>query len=84
MTLFVEIGQYCTDEGNHLTRKDYASGNTIFAFDLIPDLGSCGNNFELIKNGNLRLEIHFGTALPRTVNIIFYGEFDNLLQIDKS
>ena len=84
LSLFVETGQYYSDEGNDLTRSEYAGGNTLFAFDLTPDLGSCGNNFELIKNGNLRLEIHFATALPRTVNVVVYGEFDNLLQIDKS
>jgi len=42
MSLFVETRQYYTDEGNDLTRKDYAGGNTLSAFDLSLDLGSCG------------------------------------------
>ena len=85
LSLFVETSQYYPDEGiNNLTRTEYVGGNTLFAFDLTSDLGSRGNNFELIKNGYLRLEIHFAAALPRTVNVKVYGEFDNLLEIDKS
>ena len=84
LSLYTEIGQYYLDEGMDLTKDDFRGGNALFAFDLTPDLGSCGENFELGKNGNLRLEVHFAQALPATVNAVIYAEFDNLLQIDKS
>ena len=84
MSLYTKTGQYYLDEGIDLTKNDFNAGNALFAFDLTPDLGSCGENFELVENGNLRLEVHFGQALPATVNAVIYAEFDNLLQIDKS
>lgn len=82
--LFSETGQYYLDEGNDITQQDFIHGNTLFAFDLTPDLASGGGHFELIKQGNLRLDVRFGTALPNTINVIVYAEFDNILQIDKT
>ena len=38
----------------------------------------------LTKQGNLRVEIHFGQALPNTVNLIIYAEFQNVIEIDAS
>ena len=84
LSLYTETGQYHLDEGINLIKDDFKGGNALFAFDLTPDLGSRGENFELVKNGNLRLEVHFAQALPATVNAVIYVEFDNLLQIDKS
>lgn len=36
-----------------------------------------------MKEGNLRLEMNFAEALPRTINVIVYAEFDNVIEIDK-
>jgi hypothetical protein len=36
---------------------------------------------ELIKQGNLRVEIHFSEALTTTINVIMYAEFDNVIEI---
>ena len=63
LSLYTETGQYYLDKGMDLTKDDFRGGNALFAFDLTPDLGSCGENFELVKNGNLRLEVHFAQAL---------------------
>ena len=84
LSLYTETRQYYLDEGIDFTKDDFKGGNVLFAFDLRPDLESCGENFELVNNGNLRLEVHFAQALPATVNTVIYAEFDNLLQIDKS
>jgi hypothetical protein len=32
--------------------------------------------FQLIKQGNVRLEIHFIEPLPATINVVLYAEFD--------
>ena len=37
----------------------------------------------LIRKGNLRIEIHFAAALAQTVNMVVYGDFEAVLEIDK-
>ncbi|KAK2186424.1 hypothetical protein NP493_200g01020 [Ridgeia piscesae] len=71
------------DEGNDLTRSDFGNGYTFFVFDLTTDAcdGSC---FHLVKRGKFRVEIHFATALAQTVNVVAYGEFEAVLEIDKN
>ena len=83
MSLFTSTGKIWQDEGNGLTRSDFRHGYTFFGFDLTPDQcdGPC---FHLVQKGNLRIELHFSNALPTTVNVIAYAEFESVLDIDKS
>ena len=37
----------------------------------------------MTRKGNLRIEMHFGAALEETVNVVGYGEFEAVLQINK-
>jgi hypothetical protein len=39
---------------------------------------------ELIKRGNLRVEMHFAEALTATINVVMYAEFDNVIEIDRN
>jgi hypothetical protein len=52
----------------------------LFGFDLTPDMSEVGA-FQLIKQGNLRVEIHFTST---TINVIMYAEFDNVIEIDRN
>ena len=70
------------DEGNDITREEFGEGYTLFAFDLTPDL--CDGHSNLIKTGNLRIEMQFTTSLRTTTNIVVYAEFDNIIEIDRS
>ncbi|KAI0214472.1 hypothetical protein LSAT2_000437 [Lamellibrachia satsuma] len=83
MSLFTSTGKIWQDEGNGLTRSDFRHGYTFFGFDLTPDQcdGPC---FHLVQKGNLRIELHFRNALPTTVNVIAYAEFESVLEIDKN
>ena len=76
-------GKHAQDEGNELTRDDFGNGYTFFGFDLTPD-GCDGGCFHLVQKGNLRIEIHFATALAQTVNVVVYGESEAVLEIDKN
>ena len=81
-SLFSGTGYMGHDRGNQISRSEYAKGFTLFAFDLTPDLDQSGH-FHLLRQGNLRLELHFKTALPQTINVVVYAEFDNVIEIDK-
>ena len=82
-SLFSGTGKLSQDAGNQINRSDYGSGYTAFCFDL--SLDHClGDHFELIKQGNLRVELQFGQALANTVNLIIYAEFQNVIEIDAS
>ena len=82
VNLFSATGKQAQDEGNDLSRDDFGQGYTFFGFDLTPD-GCDGCCFHLTRKGNLRIEMHFATALEHTVNAVVYGEFEAVLEIDK-
>ena len=73
-SLFSGTGKLSQDAGNHINRSDYGSGYTAFCFDLSPDHCS-GDHFELIKQGNLRVELQFGQPLANTVNLSYTPSF---------
>ena len=71
------------DQSNNIDRADYKLGSTLFAFDLTPDQGDSGH-FNLIRTGNVDVEIHFEQACTTNQNVIVYAQFDNVLEIDKN
>ena len=83
LSLFTGTGLMSQDQGNNISWEEYGDGYTLFAFDLTPDLSDSGH-FNIVKQGNLRLELHFKEQLPYTVNAIIYAEFDNVIEIDKA
>ena len=80
--LFHALNKSYGDSGTDITYTDFGSGYTLFCFDLTAD--GCGNNsghFELARQGNLRLKMHFDAPLTQTINVIVYGEFESILEI---
>jgi hypothetical protein len=52
-----------------LKSSEFFPIDTSFGFDLTPYMSEVGA-FQLIKQGNLRVEIHFADALTATINMI--------------
>ncbi|KAI8496781.1 hypothetical protein Bbelb_254360 [Branchiostoma belcheri] len=78
------IGKLGQDSGNQIARDAFDKGYAIYCYDLSPDLcGLGGDHFNVIKQGNLRLELHFAKALEQTVVALIFAEFDNLLEINR-
>ena len=67
--LLSATGKQAQDEGNELLRDEFGKGYTFFGFELIPD-GCDGGCFHFTRTANLRIEMHFATALEQTVNVI--------------
>ncbi len=72
-----------SDSGNTVDREEFKKGNTLYCFDLTPDLSSStGHHFNLSRRGNLRVEMGFEKQLPFTGNVIVYSEFESIIEID--
>jgi len=82
-TLFSGTGKLYNDEGLSLDRYQYSHGNTLYAFDLSPDLTD-DDHFDLIKTGSVRIQAKFSEALAEPVTLIVYTEHQNLLEIDRN
>jgi hypothetical protein len=83
MSLFSGTGKENRDEGNNISRSDYAKGFSLYAFDLSSDLSDT-ESFNLAKHGNVRVNMNFGAALAQTVTVIVYAEFENIIEIDRN
>ena len=82
-SLFTGLDRAPLDLGNNITKSDYKEGYTLFAFDLTPDMCS-GEHLNLIKSGNVRIDLKFSEALPNPVCCVVYMEYEGLLEINKA
>src|ERR1700759_2746108 len=82
LSLFSGSGKYRRDEGLDIDRQEYENGYTLYAYDLSPDLSEEGY-FNLIKEGSIRVELKFAQALPNTINVIVYAEFESVIEINR-
>ena len=83
MRLFCGTGKENRNEGNTIAREDYPRGYALYAFDLSPDLAEEGH-INLAKQGTVRVELKFWAALPNTVTVVAYAEFENVIEIDRN
>jgi hypothetical protein len=51
--------------------------------DLSPSLSE-DDNFNLIRLVTVRLDMKFATALPHTLTVVAYAEFENIIEIDRN
>jgi len=54
-------GKLNRDEGNHISREDFANGYALYAFDLTADIAE-DDHFNLVKNESVRLALKFSQA----------------------
>jgi len=83
-SLFEGTGIHFKDAGNEITRAEYPHGYCLLAFDLTPDMSALDtSHWNIVRNGNLRIEMSFSDALTETVNCIVYAEMDNVIEVDR-
>lgn len=82
-SLYTGTGKINRDEGIGISRQEYKDGYTLFGFNLSPGLCQGGHQ-EAKESGELRISLEFSKALPSSVTIIAYAEFDNQISMYKS
>ncbi|XP_069098376.1 uncharacterized protein F54H12.2-like [Pleurodeles waltl] len=79
--LLSTTGKHLRDSGVITSREGYGGGYTLFAFDLMPDMED-RDHYNLMKNGNLKVEICFSQPLATNENIIVFAVFDSAIQVN--
>jgi len=75
-TLFSGTGKICRDKGIAIDRNDYAKNYALYTFDLTADLGD-EENFNLMRQGSVRLVLKLSQALATTVTVVVDADFEN-------
>jgi hypothetical protein len=70
------------DDGYDVSREEYPKGYFANVYDLTVDGSASSHQWSLRKTGTIGLEARFSAALPEAINVIVYGEFQNLIEID--
>ena len=81
--LFINTGQYGSDEGNMVGRDDYGKGYTMYCFNLNPDLDTEGEHSSSLNHGDVDITMTFNNAIGQTITVIALAEFDNTIEIDR-
>ena len=80
--LFTGTGKLHANSGICISRDEYPKGYSLFVFDLTPFEN--GDHFDLKKEGSLNIDLIFKEALPHTINVIVYAEYDAVIEIDSN
>lgn len=81
---FINTGNFFVDDGYCVQLKDYPNGYCIFAYDITPDLSANASHWSVYEEGDLSIYLKFANALTESVTVIMYGEFPDVLEIDKN
>lgn len=80
--MFEVTDKWMHDTDNQLDRNDFAGGYGLFCFEVSPQFGDEGSYLNLLKQGNVRLQVQFGTALKEAVTCIVYAEYPGYFEIN--
>ena len=83
MSMFSGTRKENQDEGNDIGRTEYPNGYCLYVFDLTPDLSE-NDSFNLTRSGSVRVGMQFASATQKTVTVVAYAEFENIIEIDRN
>ena len=83
--LYNAMGIGTADKSNGITYDRFIGDACYLAFDLSSDSGSDSNNWELIRNGPLSINLEFSQAIGVDgLRVLVMGEFDNVITVDRN
>ena len=67
-------------------REDWGHGKncTLFMFDNVANGCADSQTLNPKQSGDLQLVLEFGAAPNTNITVLVYGEFENLLEIDRN
>jgi len=80
--MFDVTDKWMRDSGNQLSRNDFAGGYALYCFEIEPNFGDDGTYLHLLKQGNVRLEVQFSSALADAISCIVYAEYPGYFEIN--
>ena len=83
LALHTETGMYEGARSCGITYEDFMDGYTLFPLDLTPDRERDGRRVNLIKAGQLRVELSFAEALAHTTTVLLYMVYDNVVELTR-
>lgn len=81
--MFKTTGKWLNDSGIDIGRSDINKGYALYTFNLEPTFQD-SEYLTLLKQGNVRLEVTFGTALADTISCMIYAEQPGYFEINSS
>ncbi|XP_021357788.1 uncharacterized protein F54H12.2-like [Mizuhopecten yessoensis] len=79
--MFKTTGRWLSDCGLDIDRENISSGYSLCTFNLEPIFQ--GNQYlTLLKQGNVRLEVTFGSTLSKAISCIVYAEYPGHFEIN--
>ena len=81
--MFLALGkQGVFSDDNGITLEDWANGNTLYCFNLAPDLRLSGH-CQPAKLTNICLDIKFADAIPKPLQLIVLAIYDTHIEMTK-
>ena len=79
-------GAWCKKKGNMVELGDWgqAKNCSLFMFDNVANGCADSQNLNPKQTGDLQLVLEFGAAPGTNITVLVYGEFENLLEIDRN
>ena len=79
-------GAWCKKKGNMLELGDWGQGKncTLYMFDNVANGCADSQNLNPKQTDDLQLVLEFGAAPGVNITVLVYGEFENLLEIDRN
>lgn len=81
--LHTETGMYEGSRSCDISYDEFLDGYTLYPLDLTPDRSRDGCRVNLIKAGQLRVELSFAKALAATTTVLLYLVYDNVIELTR-
>ena len=77
------LGYVYKNDSCSITKSEYDNGYFLLTFDLTATLCN-GTYMDPVETGIVDIELKFGAALPETVTVVVYSQYENMITINNA